>query len=170
MTWETAAGSGYQIFAAVRLRATPWLPLNMCTQLLIEPPVSPLSPEHQLCVPARVEYSTLASWLSCLPPAGMRAAIDVQGFPCNILGFGQIDDSIDDVLDAGNRAQRRQSFQKIVRIVLMQRSIDHAGRDRIETDALLRVFDRQVAGHGIEAAFGNHRHRNIQARDRILDQ
>src|SRR6266404_44452 len=87
-----------------------------------------------------------------------------------ILGFGQIDDSIDDVLDAGNRAQRRQSLQEFRRIVLMQWRIDHAGRNRVETDTLLRVFDRQVTGHGIEAALGNHRHRNIQARDRLLNQ
>jgi hypothetical protein len=39
----------------------------------------------------------------------MRAAINVQRFPRDILGFGQIDDGIDDVLDAGNRAQRRPS-------------------------------------------------------------
>src|SRR5580700_9783104 len=104
--------------------------------------------------PAGVGYLTPTGWLPRLPSAGMRAAINVQRFPRDILGFGQIDDRIDDVLDAGNRAQWRERLQELVRIVLVQRRVHHAGRDRVETDALLGIFDSQVAGHGFEAAFG----------------
>jgi len=53
--------------------------------------------------------------------------------------------------------------QKIVRMSCAA-AYPPCGRNRVETVRASR-YDRQVAGHGIEGRFGNHRHRNIEAQD-----
>ena len=75
-----------------------------------------------------------------LPSSRVRTAVHVQHLPGYVTSFRQINDSFSNVLGLGDRAHRCKSLHEVLRIVFMQRSIDSARRDRVETDIVLRVF------------------------------
>ena len=52
-------------------------------------------------------------------------------------------------------------FRKSLRILLVERGVHDSRGDRVDADAVLRVFHRQAPGHGVQAALGDHGDRGV---------
>src|ERR1700733_826790 len=100
----------------------------------------------------------------------MRTTIHAQHLPGDLTGFGQIDDGIHDVLYTGNLPHRLQRPENVFWGVVVHGRVDDARRDGVYADALLDIFHRQVARDGFKPAFGNHRHRGVGPRYRVIHQ
>ena len=64
------------------------------------------------------------------PSSQMCAAIDVQHLAGYAWRLCQEEDGIDDFLDAGDAADPRERLQEVLRVILVQRCVDNAGRHR----------------------------------------
>src|SRR6266403_937720 len=86
------------------------------------------------------------------PFARVRSAIHVQNFTRGERGIGQKQSRVDDFFDLTNPADRVQPFEKVMSFRFMHRSIDHSRRYGVYTNAFLRVFNGEGAGHRIQGA------------------
>src|ERR1700745_3372300 len=100
----------------------------------------------------------------------MHTTVDVQHFPGYIASLRQVDDRIGDFLCVRDRAHRGQGLLEVLWHIFHQRCVDHTGRDRVETDALLGVFTCEAKGNRVQAPFGHHRNRRRNASDGVLGQ
>src|SRR5262245_22561148 len=78
-----------------------------------------------------------------LPVTGVRAAVDVKSFAGDERGRLQIQHRIDDFSDLAHPPHGVQPGEEGVRFGLVHRRLDDPRRDRVHTDALVCVLDRQ---------------------------
>ena len=103
-----------------------------------------------------------------LPVPRLRTAIDVQDLAGDICGSLKIQDRVDDFLNLPHSPHRLQTGEEFIRLGLMHRRLDRAGRDGVHANAPAGVFDCKRSGDGIEGAFGHGGKRRGKRRQRLL--
>src|SRR5882762_8338997 len=104
------------------------------------------------------------------PFARVRAAIHVQNFTRGERGVGQKQSRVDDFFDLTDPADRVQPFEKFMSFRFMHGSIDHSRRYRVYTNAFLRIFDGEGAGHRIQGALQHDLNGRPNTCDRLVNQ
>ena len=106
-----------------------------------------------------------------LPSAHVRTAVHVQHLPSDIASFSQIKTASAMSFALSDCSHRRKRLlMKSLGVVLVQRRINHARRNRVEADVALRIFAREAQSYRIQAALGDHRNRSRNARDGVVGQ
>ena len=73
-------------------------------------------------------------------------------------------------LDVYKRQDRAQPFQKLMSFRFVHGSIDYSRRDRVYTNAFLRIFDGEGACHCIQSTLQHDLDSGPNARDRLVNQ